>query len=226
MTTATQATSTLLLPQVQSVLQRLHKQAESNDKAIVQEVLSSGYDWKSASAQANATTFGEALLPIAPDVGYFLYNIARSINAKRIVEFGTSYGVSTIYLAAALRDNGGGLAIGSELEGSKVTKAVENLAQAELLPFVEIRAGDALQTLDNLDGEIDLLFLDGWNDLYLDVLLLLLDKLRSRSVILADDLKLFPEELAPYLDYVRDRANGFVSVTLPIDDGIEYSVKL
>jgi predicted O-methyltransferase YrrM len=226
MTTATQPTSTLFLPQVQSVLQRLHAQADSNDKAIVHKVLSSGYNWKSASAQANATMFGEALLPIAPDVGHFLYNLARSINAKRIVEFGTSFGVSTIYLAAALRDNGGGLAIGSELESSKVTKAVENLTQAELLPFVEIRAGDALQTLANLDGAIDLLFLDGWNDLYLDVLLLLLDKLRSRSVVLADDLKLFPEELAPYLDYVRNPANGFISVTLPIDDGIEYSVKL
>lgn len=142
------------------------------------------------------------------------------------MEFGTSYGISTIYFAAALRDVGGGLIIGSELEPSKFIKATQHLKEAGLSQFVEIRLGDALQTLGAASGTIDLLFLDGWKDLYLDVLHLVLDSLRPGSVVLADDLNIALEELTPYLEYVRNPANGFVSVELPIDDGIEYSVKL
>jgi len=101
------AGSTLQLPEVQAVLERLHALADRNDNLIIQQVLSSGYDWKSASSPQNAATFREGLLPIAPDVGRFLYGVARSIFAQRIVEFGTSYGISTIYLAAAMRDRNG-----------------------------------------------------------------------------------------------------------------------
>jgi predicted O-methyltransferase YrrM len=129
-------------------------------------------------------------------------------------------------VSTALRDNVGGSAVGSELEKSKVDIANQNLSEAGLSKFVEIRPGDALQSLSQIDRTIDLLFLDGWNNLYLDVLQLVSSKLRRGSVILADDLNIFPDELASYLDYVRNPANGFVSVALPIDDGIEYSVKL
>lgn len=226
MTNAIATDSTLLLPDVQAILERLHTLADNHDEAIIQQFLDSGSDWQSTSSQQKAATFREALLPISRDAGRFLYGVARSVSAKRIVEFGTSYGVSTIYLAAALRDNGGGLVVGSELESSKVAKATQNLATAGLSQFVEIRAGDALQTLRDPDGVIDLLFLDGWKDLYLDVLHVSLSSLRPGSVVLADDLNIALEQLAPYLDYVRNPANGFISVALPIDDGIEYSVKL
>jgi predicted O-methyltransferase YrrM len=128
------------------------------------------------------------------------------------VEFGTSYGVSTIYFAAALQDNDGGLVIGSELEPSKVTKATQNLSDAGLSEFVTIRSGDARKTLGDVGDVVDLLFLDGWMNLY--------------SEILADNLVLAPEQLGSYLDYVRNPENGFISTTLSIDDGIEYSVKL
>lgn len=87
-------------------------------------------------------------------------------------------------------------------------------------------AGDALGTLRDRDGIIDLLFLDGWKELYQDVLHLVSSHLRSGSVILADDLDIAPDELAPYLDYVRNPANGFISATLSLRHGIEYFVKL
>ncbi|MDF5717501.1 MAG: class I SAM-dependent methyltransferase [Rhizonema sp. NSF051] len=107
-----------------------------------------------------------------------------------------------------------------------MSKATEHLKEAGLSQYAEIRVGDALQTLRDSGGMIDLLFLDGWKDLYLDVLHLLLDRLHPGSVVLADDLNIALEELTPYLEYVRNPANGFVSVELAIDDGIEYSVKL
>jgi len=217
--------SALLRPEVQQVLERLHTLADTQDDAIVQQVRNSAA-WKSATSEQRATMLRDVLLPISREVGRFLYGIARSISANRIVEFGTSYGVSTIYFAAALCDNGGGLVIGSELEGSKVAKANRHLAEAGLAQFAEIRAGDAIQTLRDTGGTIDLLFLDGWKELTLDVLRLTLGSLHRGSVVLADDLHLFPDLLAPYLDHVRNPANGFVSVAIPLGDGIEYSVKL
>lgn len=219
------AHSTLWLRQVQDVLERLHTLADDGDEALRQRALSDPA-WKTASSEQKATMLQDVLLPVSRDAGRFLYAVARSIPAKRIVEFGTSFGISTIYFAAALRDNGGGLVIGSELESGKVAKAVQHLTETGLSEYADIRPGDALQTLRDTGGTIDLLFLDGWKELYLDVLHLASSHLRPGSVVLADDVALFPDQLAPYVDYVRDPAHGFVSVLVPIGDGIEYSVKL
>ena len=217
--------SALFRPAVQGVLERLHTLADAQDDAIVQRVLNDTA-LKSATPAERAVLLRDALLPISRDTGRFLYGVARSISAKRIVEFGTSCGVSTIYFAAALHDNGGGLVVGSELESGKVAKAVRHLAETGLSQFVEIRAGDALQTLRDTGGTIDLLFLDGWKEVSLDVLHLVSGSLRQGSVLLADDLNLFPDLLGPYLDHVRNPANGFVSVPIPLGDGVEYSVKI
>ena len=217
--------STLLLPQVRNVLERLHTLADDGDETLGERVRNDPA-WKTASSQQKAVMLQDALLPVSRDAGRFLYSMARSISAKRIVEFGTSFGVSTIYFAAALRDNGGGTVIGSELENGKVDKAIRNLAEVGLSEYADIRTGDAMQTLQETGGTIDLLFLDGWKELYLDVLHLTAPCLRPGTVVLADDVLLFPDQLAPYLDYMRDPAHGFVSVLVPIGDGIEYSVKL
>jgi predicted O-methyltransferase YrrM len=182
--------------------------------------------WKTASSPQKARMLRDALLPVSRDAGRLLYALARSIPAKRIVEFGTSFGVSTIYFAAALRDNGGGVVVGSELESGKVAKAIAHLTEAGLAEYTDIRPGDALQTLRDTGGTIDVLLLDGWKELYRDILDLVSSSLRPGSVVLADDVTLFPDQLAPYLKYIRDPAHGFVSVLLPIGDGIEYSVKV
>ena len=139
--------NSLLLPEVQNVLERLHDLADARDEAIVQQVRGNEAVWNAATSEQKAAMMQDALLPVSKDAGRFLYAVARSISAKRIVEFGTSFGVSTIYFAAALKDNGGGVVIGSELEGSKVAKANQHLAEAGLSQFAEIRAGDAMQTL-------------------------------------------------------------------------------
>jgi predicted O-methyltransferase YrrM len=217
--------STLWLPKVQAVLERLHTLADDSDEALGEQVRNDPA-WKTADSLQKANMLQDALLPVSRDAGRFLYAVTRSISAKRVVEFGTSFGVSTIYFAAALRDNGGGIVIGSELETGKVAKATEHLEEAGVSEYVEIRPGDAMQTLADAGGMIDMLFLDGWKELYLDVLQLTLSSLRPGSVVLADDVSLFPDQLAPYLDYVRNRDHGFVSVPLPIGDGIEYSLKL
>jgi predicted O-methyltransferase YrrM len=219
------ARSTLWLPEVENTLERLHRLADEGD----QELRAKAHNdpaWTTANSKQKAAMLQNALLPVSRDAGRFLYAVTRSISAKRIIEFGTSFAVSTIYFAAALKDNGGGKLIGSELDQEKFARANRHLSEAGLAEYAEVRHGDAMQTLQHTGGPVDVLFLDGWKDLYLDVLLLTLPELRTGAVVLADDILLFPDQLAMYLDYVRDPSHGFVSTPLAIGDGIEYSFKL
>ncbi|HKO92446.1 MAG TPA: class I SAM-dependent methyltransferase [Polyangiaceae bacterium] len=163
-------------------------------------------------------------LPVSRSQGQMLYLMARSLDARRIVEFGTSFGISTVYLAAAVKDNGGGLVIGSELDPSKRTKAQEHLREAGLDGVSEVRLGDALKTLADVEAPIDMVLLDGWKDSYLPVLKLLQPKLRPRAVVLADNIFRFKRALRTYVEYVQSGTNGFVSATLEIADGFELSV--
>jgi len=162
-------------------------------------------------------------ISVPREEGEFLYLTARALRAQRVVEFGTSFGISTIYLGAAVRDNGGGIVVGTELEPGKHERAVANLREAGLDDVAEVRLGDALETLREVPEPVDLVFLDGWKDLYLPVLKLLEPRLRPGAVVLADNIHTFRKALRPYVEYVQSGENGFESTTLPISDGLEYS---
>jgi predicted O-methyltransferase YrrM len=131
-------------------------------------------------------------------------------------------GISTIYLAAALRDNGGGRLIGTELQAGKVARARANLEAAGLDGLVDIREGDALETLGRLQDDVDLLLIDGAMTLYLPVLKLIEPRLKSGAVILAENA------FEPgYLGHVRDPANNYLSMPLPDPQrGNEFTVRL
>ena len=160
-------------------------------------------------------------LPVSRKTGTLLYMLARGSGARTIVEFGTSFGLSTLHLAAALRDNGGGRLITSEFEPSKVARARENLKAGGLLDLVDIREGDALQTLArDLPEKVDLLLLDGAKALYADVLQLVESRLRPGAYIVADDADYCPE----YLAHVRSAANGYLSV--PFGEDVELSMRI
>src|SRR4051794_30359960 len=118
-------------------------------------------------------------LAVSRATGALLYMLARGCRARTVVEFGTSFGISTLHLAAALRDNGGGHLITSEFEPSKVARARDHLSAGGLIDLVEIRQGDALQTLSvDLPQTVDLLLLDGAKALYPDILGLVESRLR------------------------------------------------
>lgn len=159
-------------------------------------------------------------LPVSRETGMLLYLLARGSGARTIVEFGTSFGISTLHLAAALRDNGGGRLITSEFEPSKVARARANLTAAGLIDLVEIREGDALQTLSaDLPETIDLLLLDGAKALYPDILGLVESRLRPGAFILADNADYSPD----YLARVRAAASGYLST--PLTEEVELSVR-
>jgi predicted O-methyltransferase YrrM len=168
----------------------------------------------------------DLFLSISREQGIFSYLVGRSVGAQRIVEFGTSFGVSTVYLAAAVKDNGGGLVIGSEIVESKAVKAQRNLEEAGLADYVDIRLGDAQRTLADPGGTVDLVLMDGAKSLYLPIIKMLAPHLRPRAVVLADNVCHFRNALASYVTYMRDIRNGFQSVTVPFRGGFEYSVRL
>ncbi|MQA19340.1 O-methyltransferase [Rugamonas rivuli] len=161
----------------------------------------------------------DAPLPVSRETGALLYMLARSSNARNIIEFGTSFGLSTLYLASALRDNGGGRLITTEFELSKVERARDNLMAGGLLDLVEIRTGDALETLaSDLPERIDLLLLDGAKALYPEILALVQSRLRPGAIIVADNADYNPD----YVAMVRAPASGFMS--MPFADDVELSV--
>ena len=160
-------------------------------------------------------------LPVSRETGTLLYMLARSCGARTIVEFGTSFGISTLHLAAALRDNGGGRLITSEFEPSKVARARDNLTAGGLIDLVEIREGDALQTLSvDLPETIDLLLLDGAKALYPEILSLVESRLRPGAFIVADNADHSPD----YLARVRSPANGYLST--PFAEDVELSMRI
>lgn len=218
--------STLHRPEVRAVLNQLHR-AASNDRwrfaAMAPVMVAAKLSGREIDSRLHARLYRKIYIPVSREEGRFLYLVARSIGAQRVVEFGTSFGVSTIYLAAAVCDNGGGRVIGSELEPSKQRAATANLARAGLAAFAEVRPGDALETLRDMPEPVDLVLLDGWKDLYLSVLKLLTPSLRPGAVVLADNIHRFKQDLAPYVEYVQSGRNSFQSTTLAVADGLEYS---
>ncbi len=168
----------------------------------------------------------DCYIPVSREQGEFLYLTARALRAKNVVEFGTSFGISTIYLAAAVRDNGEGVVIGTEIEPFKCEQAQANLSEAGLQDYSVVRLGDALQTLKELPEPVDLVLLDGWKDLYLPVLELVKPHLRPGAVVLADNIFTFRTALRPYVQTMQSGTHGFESTTLHIADGFEYSVYL
>src|SRR5580700_5758822 len=212
-------TNTLHRDHVRTVLDRLFAAASHDDEAP--RWTNPGVSWESATAQERADALQAAYLPIAAQGGELLYILVRAKRPTTIVEFGTSYGISTLYLAAAVADNGMGSVVSTELNSAKVVAARANLLEARLSDHVSILQGDAITTLKDIRGPIDLVLLDGWKDLCLPVLRSLESRLSAGALIAADDINL--PSMTRYLDYVRNPVNGYATVAFPVEDGMEIS---
>jgi predicted O-methyltransferase YrrM len=222
------ASSSLFAPEVARTLDRLHRSARADllrIALVAPLVVPDFFGLRKSDDALLSRRMRSTYLPVSRSQGHMLYLVARSIGARRIVEFGTSHGVSTIYLASAVKDNGGGVVVGSEIDPSKHAKATQNLRDAGLDAFADVRLGDALVTLADVEAPVDMALLDGWKDGYLPVLKLLEPKLRERAVVFADNIFTFKGTLRKYVEYVQSGRNGFVSTTLDISDGFELSVR-
>ena len=207
---------------IETVLRRLHAAADAQEEEF--ELGARPRNVK--NTQWGPNFLKDKMIPIHREQGAFLYLLGRSIRAKTVVEFGTSHGLSTIYLAAAVRDNGGdGQVIGTEFVPEKMAQAQRNLEETGLSRFAQILAGDARQTLRELPDGVDLCLMDGFPPYSLEVFLLIAPRLRKGAVVLVDGTETLREPQTDFLAYLSDPKNGFRYTELSIGDGTGLAVK-
>ncbi|HEX4271253.1 MAG TPA: O-methyltransferase, partial [Rhizomicrobium sp.] len=219
--------NTLALPAFAGFLDRLFADADASMAVLEKrfETMSPAQRDAYFATQSDYKSFygnvKNAHLAVSRQTARLLYMLARATGARHVVEFGTSFGLSTLHLAAGVRDNGGGKVITTEFEPSKVEHARANFAEAGLAGLIEIRAGDALESLArDLPGSIDMVLLDGAKSLYPRVLALLEPNLRAGAMIVADNADRSPD----YLAHVRDPGNGYLSI--PFSDDVELTARV
>src|SRR5262249_23004126 len=172
----------------------------------------------------------DKLVALDRDKAEFCYQLCRASNARRIVEIGTSYGVSTLYLAAAVRDSvragvGDGIAIGTEYEPDKAKAARRHFDEAGLTNLIDLREGDLRQTLKQIDGPVDFVLVDIWIAMSRPAIELVAPHLRRGAIVICDNTEQYRSDYADYLAFINDPANGFRTMTLPFGGGLELSVR-
>ncbi len=189
---------------VQSLLAELHDQSAADRLR-----------WAERKARDPAPTsddgilrLSEFYLAVSPEEGELLYLMARASKARKLVEFGASFGISTLYLAAAAADNGGQL-VTTEVQPEKCAAVRDHLSRAGLSGHATVIEGDARETLKDVEGPVDFVLLDGWKSMYVPVLELLRPKLSDGAVVAADNWD--HESAGDYVAHVQHPASGFTT---------------
>ena len=219
-------------PKLDALLETLHAQSKAQEPATW-EHFSQAWQTKTPVdlGQGEGRRFmADKLVALERDKAEFCYLTARALGACNIVEAGTSYGVSTLYLAAALRDNaraGGkkGKVIATEYEPAKAKAARANFEKAGLSDVIELREGDLRETLKHIATEIEFVLIDIWIPMALPALSLVARHLRKGAVAVCDNTKQFRDDYGDYFAFLAEPRNGFRTTTLPFDGGLEFSVK-
>jgi predicted O-methyltransferase YrrM len=217
-------TSTLLDSRVATTLDRMFAESDAQMPRLG-EMMGNKVVPDESDPQGRADALSEFYLPVTPDAGRLLYSLVRASRPATVVEFGMSLGISAIHLASGVRDNGTGRVVTTELSAAKVAAATRNFTDAGLGDLITVLQGDALETLKSIDEPVQFVLLDGWKDLYMQVLELLEPRLAPGALVVADNTSM--PGLQPYLDYMRDPANGYVSVNFPAreSDSMEISCR-
>ena len=224
-------TSPLNDPVLEAMLDRLHRlsdaQAEATDMAFERREDMIPIDHPDFYDDELRFFLADKLVALDRDKALFCYLLCRSLRSKRVVEAGTSFGVSTLYLAAAVRDNQveDGLVIGTEIEPAKAEIARRNFEQAGLSDYIDLREGDLQKTLQDLDGPIDFMLVDIW-EVALPALKLVSPHLRSGAMVVCDNTAIDAAEYRDYFIYINDPQNQFRTMTIPFEGGFELSVRL
>ncbi|CAM2753227.1 methyltransferase [Mycobacterium intermedium] len=212
--------NTLQDPKVASALDRMYAESENQ----MAQLRARRDDFaRPMTVQERTEAMSEFYIPVTPEAGRLLYALVRATRPQTIVEFGMSFGISAIHLAAAVRDNGSGRVVTTELSETKIAAAKRTFSDTGLADVITILEGDALVTLADVGGPIDFVLLDGWKDLYLPVIELLTPRLSTGALVVADNAE--AADTRSYLDYVRDSDNGYVSFNFPAreSDSMELS---
>ena len=220
-------------PRLEALLDRLHAQSVGQNETVVSYFMkraSEGtLDWNRFDDGMHSF-MSDKLIALERDKAEFCYQLCRALRATRVVEAGTSFGVSTLYLAAAVRDNlrddgGTGVVIGTEHEPRKAAIARANFAEAGLSDLIDLREGDLQQTLVDIRGPIDFMLIDIWTPMARPALELVAPALRPGAIVVSDNTTQFREAYRDYFEFVNDPANGLRTMTLPFEGGLELTVR-
>jgi predicted O-methyltransferase YrrM len=214
--------TTLQDPRVETVLDRMYAETKNQMSQLRER---HGQLAQPMTTAERSEAMSEFYIPVTPDAGRLLYALVRATRPTTVVEFGMSFGISAIHLAAAVRDNGVGRVVTTELSATKIAAAKKTFAETGLDDVITILEGDALTTLEGLDGPVEFALLDGWKDLYLPVIKLLEPSLTTGALVVADNAS--AADMAPYLDRVRKPANGYTSFNFLVreSDSMEISCR-
>lgn len=203
----------MLDPAVMSVLEAYEARAQREEQI-----------WSTLTEEQVRQRLDDFLLPVGRAAGMLMNLLIKGAHARRILEVGSSYGYSTVWLAEAARAIDGGV-VSLELRAAKTEYARAQLARVELERFVEFRVGDALASLAELAGPFDFVLLDLWKDLYVPVFEQLYPKLAPGALIVADNM-LHPEGARAHAEAYRKRVRAapeMSSVLLAVGNGLELS---
>jgi predicted O-methyltransferase YrrM len=215
---------------VAAVLRRLHSEASRQHFSIVRHFLPHTRSFLRRrfipfEESELGGFYADKYIAIVESQGAFCYLTARALRARTVVEFGTSFGLSTLWLASAVRANGGGRVVTTEIIPDKARIARRNFEEAGLSDLIEVREGDAMHSLASDPSDIDLLLNDGFPMRALDIVKLLTPRITPGGVVVTDDVGGLRGNYRDYLDHMRDRGNGFDSMLIPLKGGTEYSVR-
>jgi predicted O-methyltransferase YrrM len=216
---------------VDGVLDRLYALQGAQHDAVVAHFTDRAADpsmnWEHFDERTNAF-LRDKLVALDRDKAEFCYHVCRALRARRVVEAGTSFGVSTLFLAAAVRDNhpdGSGVVIGTEYEPEKARMARAHFAEAGLADVVDLREGDLRETLVDVEGPIDFMLMDIWTSMARPALSLIAPRLREGAVVIADNTRQFRDAYRDYFEFIHDPVNGLRTMTLPFEGGLEFTVR-
>lgn len=182
-------------------------------------------DWDGLDDAANRF-MADKMVALEPIKAEFCSMLCRALRAKRVVEIGTSFGVSTLYLADAVRANGGGVVIATEYEPAKAAQARANFAASGVSDLIDLREGDLRETLRTIEGPVDFVLMDIWTEMARPALELVTPHLRKGALIVADNTTQFRHAYRHFFEFVEAPKNGLRTMTLPFDGGLELVVKV
>ncbi|NMN94608.1 O-methyltransferase [Antrihabitans stalactiti] len=226
--------TTLGNPELDALLARLHGSSAGQDPDLISyftdRAKAGGFDWEHFDDDANQF-MADKLVALEQDKALFCHRLCLSLRARRVVEAGTSHGVSTIYLAEAVRqvaaaEGGNGVVIGTEYEPAKAEAARRNWAEAGLTEFVDLREGDLRETLATIEGPVDFALIDIWTEMARPALERISPHLRPGAIVVADNTTQFRDSYADYFAFIADPANRLVTQTLPFTGGLELTVRV
>ena len=225
---------------IDGLLERLYAQNDAQGDAVAAyftaRAAEGSLDWNSFDARTNEF-LKDKLIALDRIKAEFCYQLFRALQARRVVEVGTSFGVSTLFLAAAVRDNlrqdahaphegnEPPVVIATEYEPDKARLARNHYAEAGLAGLIDLREGDLRETLVDVRGPIDFMLIDVWTPMARPALSLIAPHLRPGGVVICDNTQQFREAYGEYFAFVHDPRNGLRTMTLPFEGGLEFTVR-